>query len=483
MSERRAALIALAASLVLYLLVLALFPGTGDEDAAIHAIFARFPTPERVLTIWSRPLFAALYLIPAWLGGYLAMRITTVAICAATAWLTYLVARRAGLRRAWIAIPLVLLQPPFLQVGTDTMTEPIFALVLAIGFLALAHHRPLMAAAALSFLPLARPEGPFILLVLAAIWLPAVRRNRRYLLAICLLGLGMAVWALACIVVTGNAGYLRSLPWPTRTPQVTTVFTSEAFTHYLARWPHIVGLGLLPLWLIGLRPSWRHPLLRFCVLITLALVAVHTLLYAAGTMGSLGFDRYLTTIAPAIALVATAGALALAARLANKRRAATLLGALLALEVLHATVAFDSNPFNYLPRATLEAARQARARFHPAGRPLIAADQFAYVFLDNAWGRDRLPATSHDVTAATIAGFPAGTLVVWDDLTGDWWYHLSVEDFTARGYRLLWERRTTLASPLAPLYERARLSSLDWFYNWIGVPPARELRQAVLIRE
>ena len=98
MSERRAALIALAASLVLYLLVLALFPGTGDEDAAIHAIFARFPTPERVLTIWSRPLFAALYLIPAWLGGYLAMRITTVAICAATAWLTYLVARRAGKR-------------------------------------------------------------------------------------------------------------------------------------------------------------------------------------------------------------------------------------------------------------------------------------------------------------------------------------------------------------------------------------------------
>lgn len=478
-----AAAIALAASMLPYFLLLAFNRGGSDQDAAIHAIFALFPSADRILTIWARPLFAAPYVIPAQLGGYLAMRITTMVICAAAAWITYLVARRVGLRWAWLAIPLVLLQPALLTVGTDTMTEPIFVLVLATGLLALVHHRTLTAAAILSFLPLARPEGPFILLVLAAVWLAAARRDRRYLVAILLLGLGMVVWLLACIVVTGNAGYLLSLPWPEHTVQVPTMFTRQQVTHYVRRWPHIIGLGLFPLWLVGLRPSWRQPLLRLCVLMTLVLLAVHTLLYSAATMGSLGLDRYLATLAPAVALVAVAGAGLLATYMRSRRARSATLAGLLALETVHALIAFDSNWLSHMAAATLVAAREARSRVDPANRPLVSADQFGYVFLDNGWGRDRLPATAHDVTAATIAEFPPGTLVLWDDVTGAWWFNLTVEDFTARGYRLLWERRTMLDSPFSPFYERARNSSVAWLYYWFGVPSTREMRQAVLIKE
>jgi len=484
----RAAVIALAASMLPYLLLLTLFRGGGDQDAAIHAIFALFPSPDRILSIWARPLFAAPYVIPAQLGGYLAMRLTTTGICALAAWLTYLTARRVGLgRMAWLSIPLVLLQPALLSVGTDAMTEPIFVLVFSAGLLALAHHRTLTASAILSFLPLARPEGPFILVVLAVLWLPAVRRDRRYpgryLAAIALLGLGLGVWLAACFVTTGNAAYLLSLPWPAHTVQVPTMFTRQQLLHYVMRWPHIIGLGLFPLWLMGLQPSWRHPLLRTCVLMTLALLAVHTVLYSAATMGSLGLDRYLATLAPAVALVATAGAGAVAAHIAGRRATAAVIGALLVLEVVHAIVAFDSNWLDHMPAATLVAAREAEARLDVADRPLVSADQYGYVFLENGWGRDRLPATAHDVTAATIADFPEGTVVLWDDVTGAWWFNLTIEDFTERGYRLLWERRTMLDSPLSPFYERARSSSLSWLYYWFGVPSTREMRQAVLVKE
>ncbi len=480
----RAAVIALAASMLPYLLLLTLFRGGGDQDAAIHAVFALFPSPDRILSLWARPLFAAPYVIPAQIGGYLAMRLTTTAICALAAWLTYLTARRVGVGSvAWLAIPLVLLQPAFLSVGTDAMTEPIFVLVFAAGLFALASHRTLTAAAVLSFLPLARPEGPFILLVLAAIWLPAVGRDRRYIAAILLLGLGMVVWLLACLIVAGNATYLTSIPWPAHTVQVPTTFTSQQVLHYARRWPHIVGLGVFPLWLLGLRPSWRRPLLRTCVLVTFALLAVHTILYSAATMGSLGLDRYLATLAPAVALVATAGAAELAARIARRRALVAVLAALLALETAHALVAFDSNWLDHMPAATLVAVREAESRLDVADRPLVSADQYGYVFLENGWGRDRLPATAHDVTAGVIAGFPEGTVVLWDDVTGAWWFNLTIEDFTRRGYRLLWERRTMLDSPLSPFYERARSSSLGWLYYWFGVPSTREMRQAVLVKE
>lgn len=469
------AFVALGASLVPYALLLWLFPATGDQDAAIHALFARFPAPIRVLGIWARPLFAVPYLLPGKLG-YPAMRVFTVLLCAATAWMTYAVARRIGLGRAWAAIPLTLLQPALFQLGTDTMTEPIFAFTLAAGLLAFAHDRLLLAAAVWSFLPLARPEGPFILALLAALWLPAALRDGRRRVAILLLPLGMVVWAAACLLVTGSLGYLLVLPWAPGAPHL-----NGPLDHYIIRWPHIIGLGALPLWLLGLWPSVRQPVLRLCVLMTAALFVVHTILFAAGLMGSLGFDRYFATIAPAIALVATAGVSALEAR--RPRAATPVLGVLFALQALHALVSFDSKAINHMGGATLELVREAERRVELAGRPLLAADHFAYVFADNQWGSDRLPSATHDVTAAVIDSLPAGTVVLWDDLTGDWWYHLSVEDFTARGYRLLWERHTTLGSAIAPLYERARLSRFARVYGWIGEPPMHPLRQAVLVRE
>jgi hypothetical protein len=469
-----AALIALGGSLVPYAAVLSLFPATGDQDAALHALFARFPEPIRVLGVWARPLFAAPYVLPARFG-YLAMRIFTVLVCAAVAWVTYLVVRRVGVARAWVAIPLVLLQPVFLQVGSDTMTEPTFALCLALGLLAFAYDRLLLAAAVWSFLPLARPEGPFVLALFAALWLPRALRDRRYAAAIALLGVGMLVWVVACLIVTGSVAYVTHLPWGLGSPM------RGPATHYITRWPHIVGLGLLPLWLVGLWPSWRHPVTRLCILIIGAVLVVHTVLFTAGMMGTFGFDRYFATLASPVAIIAAVGADAIGRRVPHVLGAA--LGALLALEVVHALVALDSNAINHAAQATLMSTREARNDPGVAGRPLISADNFGYVFLDDDWGLERLPVGVRDSAVATIDRLPNGTVVLWDDLTGDWWYHLSVEDFTARGYRLLWERRLTVGSPLAPLYERVAASRLRWLYAWMGGIPTREMREAVLVRE
>ncbi|MFL5578611.1 MAG: hypothetical protein ACJ79S_21870, partial [Gemmatimonadaceae bacterium] len=158
---------------------------------------------------------------------------------------------------------------------------------------------------------------------------------------------------------------------------------------------------------------------------------------------------------------------------------------LLGVAALHAFISIDSNPSSYMGRATLESVRQAR-RLVPdlERRQLLAADYFGYVFLDRDRDTTALPVGGHDVTAPLLAKYPPGTVVLWDNATGDWWFHLAVEDFTARGYRLLWERRTELRSPFAELY--VRKGSPEWT-QWVqktwGTWPYRDFRQAVLVKE
>lgn len=471
------ALAALLASLVLYTVTLVAIPATGDEDAALHAVYTRFPSdPSRLLSIWSRPLFALPYLIPAQLG-YPVMRGFTVLICAVTAWLTFRIAARIGLPRAWAAVPLVLLQPALFGVGNDTMTEPIFALVLAGGLLAHASGRLLLAAAVWSFLPLGRPEGPFILALLLALWLPGAVRSRRYRAAILLLGLGLASWELLCWLVTRDPAYLiHTFPWEASTSPV-----HGTPWHYVRRWPLIIGWGLLPLWLAGLRRAWSHPTLRLCVLMTGAVLALHTVLFTLGKMDSWGFDRYFATIAPAIALVGVAGLRELGAL--APRVMTPVLGVLLVLQGWQALSTLLFHPMTYVPAATRDALAELESRIDLRGRPVLTADRFGYVFLDDDWGLRAVPVGPHEVTSAAIARLPRGTVVLWDDMVGDWWFHLSVADFTARGYRLLWERDRTLGASAAIALERVPLLRGRRLYPWLDWGPTRSMHQAVLVRE
>lgn len=500
---RAAAVLALALCVALYVLAVAVFPSTGDQDAAIHAIYARFPNhPARYLSAYARPAFAVPYLLPA-LIGYGAMRATTVAVCAAVAWLTYLTARRVGLARPWLAVPFVLLQPALYVVGVDTMTEPTFALLLAAGLWACAAARPALAAALWSFLPLARPEGPFVIAVVAALWLPAaLRAPRRWLPRLALLGLGMATWELACIVVTHDPRFIQetfswqsgAYPW------------RGTWYHFLARWPHIVGWGLLPLWLAGVvaaaaanqsgggvaRAAARAAVLRLALAATGVLLVTHTYLYMAGMMASTGFDRYFATLAPLTALLAVAGA-ERAARLLRERGrarlAAPLLGVLLAAEALHAWVRLDANAIAHTGAEARRGVALAAAR--AAGgdlraRPFVSADYFGFVFADVDRPGDLMAVGVRDSSLRAIERLPAGTVVLWDDTIGDWWFHLAVEDFTARGFRVLADRRTELGSPLAPLYVRP--GSRRWTGRWVlsvfgnGLWPTRPFRQTLLVR-
>jgi hypothetical protein len=458
------AIVALAGSLVAYAVGLLAFPSTGDQDAALHALHSLFPTePARLLSVWSRPLMAVPYLIPAQLG-YPAMRVFTVLIAATAAWLTYLTARRLSLAAPWLAIPLVLLQPCFFPTAVDTMTEPAFALCLALALFALVHDRVIWAGICLSFLPLARPEGPLVIALTAVAWLPAALRQPRYRWAILSLGVGMVVWELGCLAATRDPLFLlRTFPW-----QVHSQYAPGPLDHYVRRWGHIVGIVVYGLSIVGVIPSLRQPLLRLCVAFSLATLALHSALFAMGSMSSTGFDRYFGTMAPAIALVAVRGADVL--RAWAPELVSRALVPLAIVQGVQALVLFDGSYINHGPAATVESVRQAQRQLDLRGRRVVSADNFGYVFLNRDADAGAPPVADRTGALASIGALPAGTVVLWDDMTGDWWYHLSVDDFLARGYRVVWARELILGSRFARWYSDEGITT-------------RPFRQAVLVRE
>jgi hypothetical protein len=286
-------------------------------------------------------------------------------------------------------------------------------------------------------------------------------RNRRALVPLLLLGLGLVLWEATVLALTGNWRYLLdTFPWPVQSD----AWQGSPF-HYLLRWPLILGAAALVPWLAGLRPSWRAGgSLRLGVLFVSAVLCVHAFLFATGGFASTGFERYFATLAPTNGLIALAGVAWLAERLRRSPR--LVVPALLGLQAVHGLLWIDDQAQAHLPEATLHAIQEARSRVDLTERLVIASDLHTFVFLDLDPGpRDARLQASRELALARIEHLPAGTVVIWDSMIGEWWYGLTVEDFTARGYQVLWEQEAPLRSPL------------------LNRPSDQLLYQAVLVRQ
>ena len=161
-----AALRWLVACLASGLALVILYPDSSQQDGGHHFIYARWAWqhPEMFVGVWQRPLFSLAHAVPA-LGGYEVSRCWAVLISTAGAAMTWLTARRLGLANSWRCIPFYLLQPALFLMWGDTMTEPLFATVLAGALLAHFSGRLLLGAVLASLLIGARPEGAFVALV------------------------------------------------------------------------------------------------------------------------------------------------------------------------------------------------------------------------------------------------------------------------------------------------------------------------------
>lgn len=421
-----------------------LYQDSYQQDAPTHYLFARWAWkhPMDFVSVWGRPLFTFLYAFPA-LISYRATKLFTVVISVATAWQTWQLARQLACKRSELVIPFLFLQPSFLLLCADTMTEPLFALVLVVALRLHLCGRLLAGMLMASLLPLARPEG-FFLCALWGIWMLFEQRAARTLwqrlpLTLILVS-GTFLWAFAAVWIMNDPLWLIH-NWP-QNWQADASYGSASYWWYvhksswifglLLRWPFLIGLLVL-LWT-------RRFLTGVSAFVTI--FALHSILFARGAFGSAGYPRYFVCVAPVIAIITLAGWNTCADFISRPLRqyAPPVMGLLLAvvmlLNGLHALHYVDGWGFARDVRAVNEMHewfQRHAAATHPVTRLVWSQAYMCVAFDRDIWEKPFL-SYERESNLALLPYLPPGTLIFWDDETGPGWYQMTAADFAVAGF-------------------------------------------------
>jgi hypothetical protein len=422
-----------------------------EADATTHFLIARFAfrEPHQFTSVWGRPLCTATYALPAQIGtveqGRLAARLTSLGLAFAVAFVTYAIARRQGFRRPALVAILTLAQPVFFLHSFSELTEIPFAVILMLAFLAYQRRRWLAMAALVSLLPLGRPEG-FGFICMAAAALVAHRRLRW----LWLLPIPFLAWNYAgAFIEASRAGLAHPWwHWFARGHWLTWVFRNWPYSidsmygrgpllSFLARLPVLVGPLIFPFTLIGLAMElrWLFPdkdrhrfhWLRtrtheqrcemWIVIVPLAILIVHSILWWRGKMGSNGELRYLVIVGPFFALAGARGW-----EWAWQRfewRAPLLWAGVAAVAPASVNLFYKVVPFQLYEEGIVsrQVARWYRAdpRLRddfPRIIPTLPQIYFDMDLSQNDVKRTLTPTRFH------VASAPPGTLLIWDPIYG-----------------------------------------------------------------
>ena len=433
-----------------------LFPDSIQQDGGYHYLFARwaFVHPSLFVGVWARPLFTTLYSLPA-LGGYPVAKLFTGVISALVAWQTFKLSEKLGVERAPLVIPFLYLQPSFFVLCTDTMTEPLFALVLVIALRLRYAKRAILAAAVLSFSILARPEGLFI----CGIWtlwslrdwwrLPSERRRINALIfEITILGLGLVVWWVAALLITAEPLFIVH-NWPPSWPATGTIYGQGRWWNYFVRFAEIVPPLLIPAFAIGL---WlvvsKAGGLREAGTIFLVFFVIHSILRAFGLMGSAGYPRYFVAISPVLALITLCGWNRLAMMMTQRVRTAVL-GIMLALSTFICFCYFDGAEWIRDTRAVNEMHEVAMQNSLPVER-FVWSQAYAAIRFDTDPWMNITFSSDHERNIQLLRDSNKGTLVLWESRYGPIWHHVNPADFETAGYELIAKREFVLKGYVLP---------------------------------
>jgi hypothetical protein len=468
-----------------------LWPDSYQQDGGTHFLFARDAWWNHTLLVdvWGRPLFTTLYALPA-RAGYLPAKLFTVLICVVAAWQCWRWAEDEGLARPELAIPFLALQPSLFLIMSETMTEPLFALVLVIALRLRRSGRSGAALIVASLLPLARPEGYFVCLLWGA-WSIGDRHLGdawwRRVRALPLLLTGMLAWWVAALVITKDPLFILH-NWPRNWAPTGAEYGTAPWLDYWRQRYDIISNKLAWLFAIGFIALLVRRRVGTATALVTVLFVLHSILRHYGLFGSAGYPRYFVCVAPAIALITLAGwnVVVDAFQRMLEFVAPRARGPLRVLSYAFAIGLFliaARNDLYFLDDH--DSARDARAvadadrwlRAHSIAEHSLVWSQAYMCIIRHCDTRHRIWLSGDKSgNLALLAATPPGTLVFWDGETGPNWYGLHASDFVSAGFTELFDKRYELQ----PRFQRRLLYGNGWtrsqemmlFYKYDGPPPA-----------
>lgn len=303
-------------------------PGFIEADEICHYLEARYGPrhPFLYASIWARPLFMAVYTLPAQLP-YAGARVFALLVSISVAVLAAVLAARKGIAWPWAAFVLTAAQPYFVRQSTTVMTENLLAVLLLLSVLAWDARRRALACFLMSLTPLARPEGFFLIPIVGILVLASSRSATRIRTVghLALLGTGGVAWLLTSWLACGDPLWLANNmpePWSHAGPTAdhAGIFAFPARLPEFAS-PPILLLAAAGLFTVSRRRMW------IIAFLSLFFLLLHTVLFSRGYFGSTGYLRYLLPSSPFIGILAAAGLEALRDATRALRRRATAIGA------------------------------------------------------------------------------------------------------------------------------------------------------------
>lgn len=308
-----------------------------EADGCTHYMYARwaFEYPVYFVDIWGRPFKTALYAPAAATLGLIGVRLTSLAVAIAIAFIAYAIARGQQYRWPALAVIFTFAQPILFLHSFSELTELPFAMLLGGAFLAYQRRQWWALTVLAGLLPLSRPEG-FGFVALAAILLAAHRKW----LWLPILAAPVMAWQIAGAMLYREPGdWWRWLAkhWPYAGD---SLYAAGPIWHFVALLPAVVGPLVFPFVLLGIQarrhggtkarseragrealssrayvPTCLHAFFanhryRCDVLIAaipLMILVGHSVLYWLGKMASNGEVRYMLIVAPFWALLACRG--------------------------------------------------------------------------------------------------------------------------------------------------------------------------------
>lgn len=394
-------------------------------DSIQHYQIARHSWQDPLLLLhhWGKPLFT-LFASPFAQLGHWGVSLFNALCLLATAWAADGILKRAGGAARWLFVPALVLVPVYGTMVFAGMTEVLFALLTILVLRAFFHERYVLAMIIVSFMPFSRPE--YIAFLPFALGWVAMKQQWR---ALPFVLLGHVLYGLIGAVALGDvlwAFHNDPYPWSK------AIYGNGTPFHFVGKVLEIYGAPLIfgsVLSVLAAAWSWRHhvedrPLLKLLffmgVLPSLAIWAVHSILWWKGWKGSLGLLRVLATTAPLAVLCMVVPLVRAAGRLLKlgTTRNVLAVGAigvyiLLAVRSLLAVQPLPVEPWPYdrFIRSVGEHVAEIRkdygrvVYFHPTLGYYAGLDPYEQTASWHCWG--------FDTTQADL-GLWTNDLVIWD---------------------------------------------------------------------
>lgn len=291
------------------LLLLIFCNGTGDAgDSIAHYQFARYAPqhPELFFHHWAKPVFV-LFACPFTQFGFIGVKCFNIIVTGITIWTTYRIALQLQLKNSWATLPLMMGAPLLISLVFSGLTEPLFALFLALPILACLEKKYAFAAIVLSIMPYVRSEGLIIIGVFVFYFILEKQWK-----AIILLMTGSVLYGIAGYFVHGTVFWVfTEIPYA----ELSSPYGKGELFHFVNQLLYVVGIPIYILFALGLIVFSYQTIIRKTHFSTYLIIAgsfgaffvAHSLFWYWGIFNSMGLKRVLIGVMPAVAIIALYG--------------------------------------------------------------------------------------------------------------------------------------------------------------------------------